>query len=83
MTAKEFATTLRKYLRQKKFTGSVRMARGTGYGWINIWGSGEFHNFTPKERKILINIGLQPGGNCCVISPDSREWVLKRISTCS
>jgi hypothetical protein len=54
------------------------MARGTAYGWIDIWGSGPFSEFTPEERKTLEEFGINAGGNCAVISPDSvGYWVEK------
>lgn len=59
-------------------TFSVRRGRGTGYSWIDVWGSGEFGEFTENEKKALKKFGLNYGGNCAVISPDSRKYYAEK-----
>jgi hypothetical protein len=49
------------------------------YGWIDIWGSGEFSNFTEEEKKALDFFGIRYGGNCAVISPDDTEFWVKKL----
>jgi len=67
---------IRKALKELCPTLSVRRGSGTAYGWIDILGSGEFHNFTEQEKKALDKFGLNYGGNAAVISPESRAyWV--------
>ncbi len=70
--------TIRKALKQLCPTFSVRRGRGTAYSWIEIWGSGEFSEFTEAEKKALTEFGLNHGGNCSVISPDERSFWVER-----
>jgi hypothetical protein len=79
ISTKLAAKVIRKALRTKCKTLSVRMARGTAYGWIDIWGSGEFHDFTEEEKKALDYFGFRYGGNCCVISPDSVDYWAEKL----
>ena len=69
---------IRKALKSLAPTLSVRKGRGTAYGWIEIWGSGRFREFTEKEKRALEKFGLPYGANNAVISPESRRyWVEK------
>jgi hypothetical protein len=55
---------------------SVRRGKGTAYGWIEIKGSGKFGDFTQVEINALQGLGLNPGANAVLISPqDRRRWV--------
>ncbi len=72
--AKEDIKIIRKALKKRCPTLSVRNGRGTAWGWVEISGSGEYGNFTEVERKVLCDVGLTPGGNFAVISPESREY---------
>jgi hypothetical protein len=75
---KTAAKVIRKALKSKCKTLKVRIARGTAYGWIDIWGSGELSEFTDEEKKVLEEFGLNHGANCAVISPDDVDyWVQK------
>lgn len=71
---------IRKVLKAKCPKLSVTRARGTAYGWIDISGSGEFGEFTDKEREVLKSLGLQPGGNFCVISPEERGYWYHKLT---
>ena len=66
---KTTAKIIRKALKTKCKTLRVRMARGTAYGWIDIWGSGPFSEFTDEEKKALDELGIPHGANCAGISP--------------
>ena len=69
---------IRKALKKLAKSLSVRRGRGTAYGWIEIWGSLEFGEFTEEEREALERFGIPAGGNCAVISPDDRRWAVER-----
>lgn len=76
--AKEEIAIIRKAIKKRCPSLSVRGGRGTAYGWVEISGSGEFSNFSETERKVLKEMGFTPGGNFAVISPeDRRHWVKK------
>ena len=70
--------TIRRALKSLCPTLSVRRGRGTAYSWIDIWGSGEFGEFTDQERKALEKFGLNYGGNCALISPESRNYYVEK-----
>lgn len=71
---------MRRALKAKCRTLSVRNARGTAWGWVEVSGSEPGGCFTPAERAALIELGLSPGGNFCVISPDSRGFWHKKLT---
>jgi len=73
------AKVIRKALKSKCKTLSVRKGRGTAAGWIEIWGSGDFHDFTKEELETLKFFGIPAGGNCAVISPDNRKYYVEKI----
>jgi len=75
---KEQIALIRKIIKQKIPTVSVRNGRGTAWGWVEISGSGEFHDFTEAERTALKELGLTPGGNFAVISPEDRKFWLRK-----
>lgn len=84
--AKLAIRVVRKALKTRCKTFSIRMARGTAYGWIDIWGSGtdgvffESHHFTDEEKKVLEEFGIPYGGNCALISPDDRDYWVKKLA---
>lgn len=70
---------VRKLIRAKCKTLSVRNSRGTGYGWININGSKtEWGEFTDEEKKVLDELGLRYGLNSANISPENRKYYLRK-----
>lgn len=79
ISTKLAAKVIRKALKTRCKTLSVRMDRGTAYGWISIWGSGEFSEFTDDEKKALDEVGMNYGGNCAVISPESRDYWVEKL----
>jgi len=80
MGAKQEIAAIRKALKATIPTVSVRGSRGTAWGWIGIHGSGECGMFTDAERAGLKALGMNPGGNYCNISPDSRGYWLRRLT---
>ena len=77
---KENIKTLRKWIKKFAPTVSVRMGRGTSWGWVEISGSGQGGSFTDKEKKDLDSMGLSYGGNFSVISPDEVEYYIAKIT---
>ena len=77
---KENIKTLRKWIKKFAPTVSVRMGRGTAWGWVEISGSGYGGAFTDKEKKDLDSMGLSYGGNFSVISPDEVEYYIAKIT---
>jgi len=75
---KTAAKIIRFALRRRCKTLRVKMARGTAYGWIDIW-AGDSFGFTKEEREALDFFGFMYGANCCVISPDSVEYWINKI----
>lgn len=69
---------IRKALKSLGPTLSVRRGKGTAYAWIEIWGSGEFGEFTKEEKQALEKFGLNYGGNCAVISPEDRKYYVEK-----
>ena len=68
MSAKENVKKLRKIVKKRCPTVSVRMGSGTVYGWAQISKGGE--GFTKKEIQCLKSFGFKPGGNWLPIPPD-------------
>jgi len=77
--AKEQIALIRKLIKEKCPTVSVRCGKGTAWGWVDIWGSAdEFNSFSEAERKALTNLGLNCGGNCSNISPQDRKYYINK-----
>ena len=75
---KEQVRLIRQRIKRECPTLSVRMQRGTGYGWVGISGSAtEWGNFTDEEKEALERLGLRYGGNFAVISPEDRKYYLR------
>lgn len=77
--AKEEIRRIRKALKTLVSGLHVRCARGTAWGWVDIWGSDEFGRFTEDQHKGLKALGLQPGLNCANIAPDSRAYWIEKL----
>jgi len=72
-SAKRQVTLIRRIIKKKCPTVSVRMAKGTAFGYVDITSRDIGARFTGKEMKCLRNLGLNPGSNFEVISPDKRK----------
>ena len=79
MSTKEEAEIIRRHLKSLCKTLSVRLGKGTAYGWIRIRGSGPCGDFTDTENKILTEIGLTTGMNCVNIAPGDRHYWLSHL----
>ena len=80
MSLKEEISTIRKAIKNRCKTLSVRMGKGTAYGWIEISGSLEFGNFSEAEKIMLRALCLNFGGNFAVISPDDKTTRARLIA---
>jgi len=70
---------IRKLIRVKSKTLSVRNDRGTAFGWVAIRGSKtECGEFTDEEKKALDELGLSCGSNFATISPENRKYYLRK-----
>jgi hypothetical protein len=70
---------VRKLIRAKCKTLSVRNDRGTAFGWIAIRGSKtDCGEFTDEEKKALEELGLRYGMNFATISPKNRKYYLRK-----
>ena len=78
MDTKQQIFTIRKIVKGKAKTVSVRGGRGTAWGWVEISGSGDFGNFTNQERIALRSLSIRPGGNFAVISPENRASFIEK-----
>jgi hypothetical protein len=77
--AMEQIALIRKLIKEKCPTVSVRCGKGTAWGWVDIWGSAdEFKTFSETERKALSDLGLNCGGNCSNISPQDRKYYINK-----
>ncbi len=79
MSARKQAAKIRKILKGRCPTLSVRMDTGTASEWIRINGSkNEFGGFTPKEKKCLDTFGIETGlGGGALLMPDEKEFFIK------
>lgn len=71
---------IRRALKKKCRTLSVRNGRGTAWGWVDITGSDPGGCFTAAERAVLTELGMSPGGNFANIAPDARGYWLKKLT---
>lgn len=76
---KEEVAKLRKIVKKKCPTVSVRMGTGTVWGWAQITSRDRGASFTDSEKRCLRKLGLNPGGNWLPIPPDKvRAFIKKR-----
>ena len=72
-SSKRQVTLIRRIIKKKCPTVSVRMGTGTAYGWADITSRDIGARFTDKEKRCLRNIGLRPGSNYEAIAPDKQK----------
>ncbi len=70
--------TIRKLIKQRCPTVSVRMGRGTVYGWAQVASRDIGAPFTSSEKKCLRELSLNPGNNWLPIPPDKVRAFLKK-----
>lgn len=78
-TTTDEVAIIRRLIKAKVPTVSVRRGQGTASGWVDIRGSGDWGNFTDGERAGLKALGFQPGGNFENIAPDARAFWIKKL----
>ena len=84
MTTKEDVAEIRKLIKKKCPTISVRMDRGTAYGWVDISAKGG-RTFSQAETKCLSDLGLVASPrvktNWVVIAPEDRSKWIKKLKS--
>ena len=79
-TVKEQTAMIRRIIKRVCPTVSIRMGKGTAYGWVDIVGSGLYNRITVTEQKQLKKLGIIVyKTNCEIISPEERPELLKRL----
>ena len=78
MGVKEETAEIRKYIKKRVPTVSVKMARGSSYGYVYV-DCGAGNRFSKKERDGLKSLGLSPGGNTAIISPEERKKLAAKL----
>ena len=63
---------IRRIIKKKCPTISVRMGKGTSWGWVDISSKDIGARFTDKEIKCLKGLNMNPGSNWDLISPEDR-----------
>ncbi|GAG98637.1 unnamed protein product, partial [marine sediment metagenome] len=62
MSIKKETAKIRKIIKSRCSTISVKMGKGTARAWVQIDGSkDEFGRFTPTEKRCLNTFGLKTG----------------------
>ena len=83
MSLKENVKKIRKIIKAKCPTVSVRMGKGSVYGWTEIMNKDRGAPFTKSEKACLTHeFNLRPGSNTAGFSPErGREFLRnKRLS---
>jgi len=66
---------IRKVIKQHLPNVSVKMARGTAWGWVDILaGKNGERSFTGEEIVYFKSIHLPCGGNCANLRPQEVPW---------
>ncbi|MBA7490044.1 hypothetical protein ES702_00578 [subsurface metagenome] len=75
---KKNVATLRKIVKNKCPSVSVRTGKGTVYGWAQITSRDRGAPFTLSEKRCLRGLGLNPGSNWLPIPPDKVRTFIKK-----
>lgn len=75
MSVKKEVAQIRKIIKGRCPTVSVRMGKGTAYGWVDIMSKGI--RFTDSENKCLKSFGFTPGSNEASLMPAERKVFIK------
>ena len=78
MGVKEETAEIRKHIKKRVPTVSVKMGRGSAHGYVSV-DCGTGWEFTVKERKVLKSLGLTLGRNTAIISPEERKKLAARL----
>jgi len=70
---------IRRIIKSKCPTVSVKMGEGTARAWVAVEGSQDrFGRFTPTEKKCLRSFGIETGlGGGTDIMPDEKSYFIK------
>ena len=79
MSAKSKTAKIRKIIKARCPTLSVKMGQGTARLWVQVDGSkDQFGRFTPTEKRCLETFGIETGlGGGTTIMPDEKEYFIK------
>ena len=79
MSAREDTRKIRKIIKTRCPTVSIRMGKGTARNWIQIDGSkDQFGRFTPTEKRCLKTFGLETGlGGGAQIMPNEKSFFIR------
>ena len=69
---------IRRIIKAKCPTLSVRMGKGTSWGWVDISSKNIGARFTKNESSCLKSLGMTPGGNWDLISPADRPKFIEK-----
>jgi len=77
--AKREAAQIRRIIKSKCPTVSVKMGAGTARGWVEIQGTKDtYGRFTPTEKRCLRSFGIETGlGGGTDIMPDERAYFIR------
>jgi len=79
MSIKKETAKIRKIIKDRCPTVSVKMGQGTARAWVQIDGSkDEFGRFTPEEKSCLKTFGIETGlGGGTDIMPGEKSYFIK------
>lgn len=79
LTIKSETAKIRKIIKSRCSTISVKMGQGTARAWVQIDGSQDkFGRFTPTEKRCLRTFGIQTGlGGGTQIMPNEKPFFIK------
>ena len=79
MSARRKTAKIRKIIKARCPTVSVKMGKGTARGWVQIDGSqDEFGRFTPIEKNCLKTFRIPTGlGGGTQIMPDEKDFFIR------
>ena len=79
MTIKTETAKIRKIIKSRYPTVSVKMGKGTARTWVHIDGSKDrFGRFTPTEKRCLNTFGIKTGlGGGTQMMPGEKEFFIR------
>ncbi len=79
MSARAETAKVRKIIKKRCPTVSVKMAKGTARGWVHIDGTKDkFGRFTPTEKRCLKSFGIDTGlGGGTSMMPGEKAYFIK------